>query len=464
MNKILRRVFLVVGAAFLIFAVLTGLGMFQRGIPWLGGNFWACQFWGSLVAGTFLIVGAFKLKQGLGLNVMLLVVSAAFVEGALQVAAMTGLLPGVFSTKPKCPYGRVYYTYEGFGNSVRNKHGWYAGNFNLQASRKIAVIGDSFVEALEVHRSKTFSALLQGELRQSGSNAAVLPLGNMGTSPAHYLTVLEYAWKHFQPDEVVLCFYVGNDVSDSSPRLNTWPAGHFFYHDWSQTNGATLSAEDEKIQQRYFSQLEFSHQSPIYTLSETLGSHCMTLQTALTLKESFRRRKANEAVKNHSTTNALAGQLSKLGINARVFETPSHPEVQAGLENMLGTLPAASAYCRERGMTLRVVVIPFFPPVFYETQSGTNWTLQLGRYDFEMPQRRVLQFCGEQKIPALDLTQVMRSRRLAVQEIQRLYHVQGSGHFTELGHNFTSQAISKSFYAREVSHESTSPRQSVISN
>src|SRR5437867_3952530 len=69
------------------------------------------------------------------------------VEVLLEGAGWLGLVPGV-NTNQKVPFGRVYWTAEGRGNSIRNRFGWHYPEFDVQASRRVAVIGDSFVEAI----------------------------------------------------------------------------------------------------------------------------------------------------------------------------------------------------------------------------------------------------------------------------------------------------------------------------
>lgn len=446
-----RTVLLTCGVLILTYVALVAFGMQHRGERLTTPGFWALQFWAAMVFGGFLLFAAFKLKRSIALNVIVLLFSVALLEMGLQLCGWMGWLPGVFSTKPKCPFGRVYFTVEGFGNSLRNRHGWYAEEFNLAAPHKIALIGDSFVEALEVHRSRTHGAVLQKHLRDAQRPDAILPLGTYGTSPAQHLATMEYALKHFRPQEIVLFLYAGNDVSDSSPQLNHLPPGHFFYYSDDPVNGLTLSPEDVQTRARFLRQLEFSHQSWRATSAETLASHCMILQTALSVKDGVRgmtRRHPPQATAV-AHDDPTGEPVRRLGLNPRAFTTSA--EVAAATETMLLALRASEDLCRSNALPLRVVTLPFFPPAFYEQPSGTNWTLQLGRYDFAAPQRHIAEHCRTRAVPFLDFTEYLRAEGFTPEAIRALYFVNGSGHFNERGHELCARAVFQTFYTREPS-------------
>jgi len=89
---------------------------------------------------------------------------------------------------------------------------------------RIAVLGDSFVEALQVPLEETFGAVLERQLAQCealrGRNVEVLNFGVSGFSTAQELEMLRhYVWR-YEPDIVLLAFFAGNDVRDNSRRLS----------------------------------------------------------------------------------------------------------------------------------------------------------------------------------------------------------------------------------------------------
>ncbi|RMF52082.1 MAG: SGNH/GDSL hydrolase family protein [Chloroflexota bacterium] len=95
---------------------------------------------------------------------------------------------------------------------------------------RILIIGDSFVEAVQVAYTETFQAILQAELAQRsarGKRIEVLAMGRMGWGTLQEYLYYRVEGRKFQPDLVLLMFYI-NDVADNNPR--------FFYPGINNTN------------------------------------------------------------------------------------------------------------------------------------------------------------------------------------------------------------------------------------
>jgi hypothetical protein len=91
---------------------------------------------------------------------------------------------------------------------------------------RIAVLGDSFIEAVHVPYEQSVCAVLQQELAQHcsvapGQQVEVLNFGMTAYSTAQeLLTLREEVWR-YAPDVVVLALFTGNDLSDNSAALDT---------------------------------------------------------------------------------------------------------------------------------------------------------------------------------------------------------------------------------------------------
>ena len=80
---------------------------------------------------------------------------------------------------------------------------------------KIAVLGDSYMEALQIPQHEDTSDLLR-----SLTGVSVMNTGISGFGPIHeYLTYNQFVRSH-KPNIVLLFFYTGNDIRDSSCVLN----------------------------------------------------------------------------------------------------------------------------------------------------------------------------------------------------------------------------------------------------
>lgn len=87
---------------------------------------------------------------------------------------------------------------------------------------RIAVLGDSVVEARQVQLEDTFCALAEKRLANcptlGGRRVEVLNFGVPGYGTAQELLLLETRIWEYKPDFVVLCVYLGNDLVDNGVR------------------------------------------------------------------------------------------------------------------------------------------------------------------------------------------------------------------------------------------------------
>ncbi|HXU46925.1 MAG TPA: SGNH/GDSL hydrolase family protein, partial [Thermoanaerobaculia bacterium] len=100
---------------------------------------------------------------------------------------------------------------------------------------RIAVLGDSCAEALQVPEEQTFAKLLERELAEcpaigppGGHRIETLNFGVSGYGTAQELLTLRHrVWK-YQPDLVLVAFYAGNDVRNNSRALDQDPLRPYF--------------------------------------------------------------------------------------------------------------------------------------------------------------------------------------------------------------------------------------------
>src|SRR5438093_12171273 len=88
--------------------------------------------------------------------------------------------------------------------------------------RRIVLLGDSFLEAIQVPFEQSVSSVLERRLNERSKTTEVINFGVSGFGTAReYLALREYGLR-YKPD-LVLLFFVGNDVSDNSRRLQGLP-------------------------------------------------------------------------------------------------------------------------------------------------------------------------------------------------------------------------------------------------
>ncbi|MGH7933786.1 MAG: SGNH/GDSL hydrolase family protein, partial [Candidatus Binataceae bacterium] len=124
------------------------------------------------------------------------------------------------------PGAAGYYDREGHSDVRINNDGFRGPDYTLAKPRntiRVAVLGDSYVEAMQVPEDETFTAIIQRELadcpRLKGSRIQAMNFGVAGYGTAQELMTLKHkVWK-YSPDIVVLAVFLGNDIRNNSSAL-----------------------------------------------------------------------------------------------------------------------------------------------------------------------------------------------------------------------------------------------------
>lgn len=121
--------------------------------------------------------------------------------------------------------GKMFWYDEENDHSVNepiNNHGWRDRDRELAkkpGTFRIAVLGDSFVEAFQVERDSTFAAILERDLNaRLDRPVEVLNFGRSGMAQTEERLMLENVVPAYDPDLVIVVFLPINDIDDISPH------------------------------------------------------------------------------------------------------------------------------------------------------------------------------------------------------------------------------------------------------
>ena len=124
------------------------------------------------------------------------------------------------------PGHRFVFQSEGYSANVINSQGLRDREHGLAkpaGTFRIAVLGDSFSEALQVSQEKTFWAVLERELQAKaqfkGRIVEVINFGVSGFGTVQEWQMLNHYARAYSPDLVLLAFLPGNDVRNNSREL-----------------------------------------------------------------------------------------------------------------------------------------------------------------------------------------------------------------------------------------------------
>ncbi len=169
-----------------------------------------------------------KALLGVGFTVVIFTIFLGLCEVVLRTTHLFGARISWSEPDPLLSWrytpGSYYWYYKENDHPITgkiNRYGFRDKEWSLQKpqnSYRIAVLGDSFVEAFQVELDYTFGALAQKYLNQKiGSRRIeVMNFGRSGSTQSEEFIILKYDVTRFSPDAVLLVFFPGNDIRDIS--------------------------------------------------------------------------------------------------------------------------------------------------------------------------------------------------------------------------------------------------------
>ncbi|MEX2207666.1 MAG: hypothetical protein WEF50_15680 [Myxococcota bacterium] len=248
---------------------------------------------------------------------------------------------------------------------------------------RIAALGDSFAVAAVPYR-ENFLTLLDDLLDRDG-RWEVMNFGVSGVSPREYLHVYRTQARFFDPDLVLLCFFIGNDFRELRPSSLLHGGSLYFFalvrRLWA------MSAEPKFTRDR----------------TDSLG------------EDTFRK-----------------VELQRVRLAARDLDRDTERRYPA-------TFRQLREIAMELGPRLRLVIIPdeyqVNPELLPELLGSAE---AAAAYDVEQPSRRLREFLDGDRIPYLDLLEPLRAA-----EADGRTYIPNNTHWNARGNRVAAEAISR---------------------
>lgn len=295
--------------------------------------------------------------------------------------------------------------------------------------KRVLLIGDSHVEALQVPLEAAVGRQLETNLRQANESIEVVSAGVSGYGTAgEYLFFRERGWK-LEPDLVLLAFYPGNDVKNNSPTLEKSLVPEY------DAKGELQRIDTDPPRKGKRSLLGRSHaytyiRKLILTRQPALAR--MLAGTGLMKKGALRSEDAIEGVP----------------IDYWVYADPPPPEWAAAWEHTFRILDRFRDVVVARGARFAVMVVTsrdHLYPSSWKDLEETYPRLRSGLWNLEAPAQRVLDWCQSRGVACLNLMPIFQVDRDSGGE--RLHYLH-DGHWTAAGHALAARAASQ-FILRE---------------
>jgi hypothetical protein len=310
---------------------------------------------------------------------------------------------------------------------------------------RIAVLGDSYAEALYVNRDEAFWAVMEKGLEDCGQlegrQVEVINFGQSGFGTSRELLVLRHrVWK-YSPDIILLAFCTGNDLADNSPILNQREAEPFFI-----LRHGELVLDDSRIRQAAEMWDSFAkNRNWLGDFYQWRQENLRIVQVMNHAREILRQWWASREAKSSPPA---PPQGAEAGMAIDIYREPTDEVWQEAWNITEAVLLQMRDEIAQQGARLFVVVLTNGPQVHPEDsvrQKLADWP---GVQDPFYPDRRLARFGQSHDIPVLLLAPIFQEYASRHQVFlhgfrQAFRDTLGTGHWNQRGHGLAGQTIAR---------------------
>ena len=313
---------------------------------------------------------------------------------------------------------------------------------------RIAVVGDSYVEALQVPLESTFWFLLSKSLNSCSANQKHIEVINFGVSgygtAQELLTLREHVWE-YSPDIVLLAVTTNNDISDNSKVLKKARDVPYFVY----------QADQLVLDESFRSTPEFQwRQSGTGRVGRWFRDHFRVIQAIIEGHRAARLRFAAWRSKTNSANPPTETQANsqnavrseELGTDNLVYIEPSDATWKEAWRVTEGLIETMKKEVNEHHARFFVVTLSNGIQVAPSAQVRTDFMKRLGVKDLYYPDNRIKALGERDGFEVLNLAPSLLS--YAEQNGVYLHGFGsdlGSGHWNEKGHAIAAEILGRSF-------------------
>jgi GDSL-like Lipase/Acylhydrolase family len=306
---------------------------------------------------------------------------------------------------------------------------------------RIAVLGDSYSEAMQVPLARTYWAQLPERLAACGfageRQVDVLNFGVSGYGTAQQYLMLESVALGYRPDLVLLQFTNGNDVRNNSIALEEERHRPFFVYD---EHGALVLNDAFRALPG-----QEKRSSLAWSVLRSASDHSRVLQLV----------RAATQVQILSSAHAKEGKGVaglEAGLEAEALLPPRDRDWQDAWRVTEGLIARTRDLAEQNGAKLLLVTVPYAVQVHPDRELREALRAKLGVEDLFYPDRRLAAFAKRQGIPAAILAPAMQ--KLAESRGEALHGFAnaqpGLGHWNERGHRAAADLIAMKLCGAEI--------------
>ena len=313
---------------------------------------------------------------------------------------------------------------------------------------RIAVLGDSYTEAMHLPMEQAYWSLLEQKLRQCnafpGKQVEVINFGVSGYGTAQELITLQQKVWDFSPDIVVLAFTTLNDVYDNSLALSkSEEVPYFFYQNGALVYDARF--RDSKLYHRNDSRLN--------RVGRWFHNHLRTIQllhqvqfvAKMRITDWRNRRKvAQTQAGSPAIQQPIMRNSDNIGIENMIYFEPVDEEWKEGWHVTEGLITEMRNEVRQKGAKFVLVTLSNAIQVYPDPAVRQRFLQRLEIPNVFYANLRLQALAGREQIDFIDLAQPMQS--YADQNKVFLHGFGsdlGNGHWNANGHRLAADLIAQ---------------------
>ena len=299
---------------------------------------------------------------------------------------------------------------------------------------RIAILGDSFTEAIQVPLKNTFWRIVEEKLADcpalAGKRAEAINFGVSGFGTVQELLTLKYrVWK-YSPDLVLLAFFTGNDVRNNQRELQRGGSRPYYVY-----QDANLVLDDS-----------FLEKSGSRIMGSVLGDwwfsalpHSRVLQLLVKGFDYLDQLKDGREPEDKKN----ARHLYEQGVDNEIYSPPSTPAWEQAWSLTEDLIRLMNADVIAHGATFMLVTLSNGIQVHPDPVARKEFAASLGVDDLLYPDRRIQRLATEESIKFVMLVPPLLS--WAEEHGECLHGFENSapcnGHWNERGHRLAGEII-----------------------
>jgi hypothetical protein len=296
---------------------------------------------------------------------------------------------------------------------------------------RIAVLGDSYVEASHVDLADRMTERLEVELNQRSvfgtRRVEVLNFGVAGYGTFNELQTLRHEVWNFQPDLVLVCFFSGNDLGNNCRELS---------QDWGRPY--LVECHD------HFDELFPTATRLSLRESMLQSSHLFRLWTTFREQQSESRRRSLQ-VQRQRAAQGTATEGFEVGLDSQVYAPPKEAAWLSAWEVTEELLRRMNQECRSRETPWLLVVLSNGIQVHPDQDLRESFRRAIGHPTLFYPEDRLRQAAQRDGYAILCLAPELLAQAERDQEPLHGFpnSPRGFGHWNERGHHAAARLIAQ---------------------